>query len=245
MKINDFFYKIAFEEKGNFGIWYEYLAKFRIFKKFKHCKRVLIFGLPEKYSLGLDTLFFADNSEVYVVESRKDILNNYKILAKKFKKKIFPILTPKLSNFKSKKKFDLILSTEVIQNDPSLVHLIKNFGKYIIIFIPNKKCYAHPKFSNLNSLSLRELKEIGTREGLKMVDSGYVDCPPWPAGAELEKEEELKSKNYKTPFTIILVKKILTKVIPILYLFDCFYPSPIKELNSHMIFGVFQNEDQI
>lgn len=241
MEITNFFYNLAFAEKGNFGIWYEYLAKFRIFKKFKSCKRVLIFGLPEKYSLGLDTLFFADNLEFCVVEDRKEVLKNYEFFAKKFKKKVSTILVPKLLNFKPKKKFDLVISTEVIQNNISLISSLKKLARKIIIFVPNKKCYAHPKLSHLNSLSLKELKYFGKNEGLKIIDSGYIDCPPWPAGVELEKEKNLKNPYYKDPIFILFIKIILFKITPFLVHFDNIYPPPIKELNSHMVFGIFQN----
>ena len=237
----DFFYNAAMAEKGGFGIWYEYLAKSRIFKRFSSLKNVLIFGLPEKYSLGLDTLFFAENSKLSVLDSREKPLGDYKKFAEKFKRNIKTANVQFLGEFKSKKKYDLVISTEVIQNDFSLISTIKSLGKTIIIFVPNKKCYAHPRISGLNSMSIKELAELGKKNGLKVIDKGYIDCPPWPAGACLPKSEDL-NKELKDPLYIKIVKSILTKLVPLLVKFELFYPSPLKELNSHMIYCIFENE---
>ncbi len=232
------FYNLAMEEGGGFGIWYEYLAKLRIFKFLKNfkIKDVLVFGLPEKYSLGLDTLFFSDLN-LEVIDERKEILQKYEKFAKKYNKKV-KIKVDKLKNFKAKKKYDLVLSTEVIQNDISLIKNMKKLGKILAIFVPNKKCYAHPYISKLNSLSLNELSKIAKKENLKIIKKGYIDCPPWPAGAELEKNGKGKNES----FLIFIIKKILKKITPLLVKFDSFYPTPIKELNSHMVYIILKNE---
>jgi len=235
MDICKFFYELSMTEGGGFGIWYEYLAKYRIFKNF-HDKNILIFGLPEKYSLGLDTLYFSDFANLEILEPRKKILQDYKKFAEKFGKKI-KIINKDFKKFNNK-KYDLVISTEVIQNDPSLLKKISFFGNKIIIFVPNKKCYAHPKISKLNSLSLKELKNLGKKYSLKIKNAGYIDCPPWPAGAELSKsKKETKEKIY-----VKVVKKILINITPFLAKLDKFYPSPWKELNSHMVYCVFENE---
>jgi hypothetical protein len=239
MVTSNFFYEVSMAENGGFGIWYEYIAKSRIFNKFKNSKKVLIFGLPEKYSLGLDTLFFADNSELNVVDNRKKVLEDYKKYADKFSKKIKTIYIKNLNEATKlkKNKYDLLISTEVLQNDISLMSVMKDLAKEIIVFVPNKQGYAHPRISHLKSLSLKRLKEIGKQAGMKIVDSGYIDCPPWPAGATLPKEEKKEGLAMK------LVKKILTRITPLLSKFDSLYLSPWKEINSHMIFGIFiQNE---
>ncbi len=237
----DLFYELSMAEKGGFGIWYEYLAKSRIFNQFKNSKKVLIFGLPEKYSLGLDTLFFAKKSELFITDSRKNLLKDYQKYALQFSRKIKLIPIDDLKKTKSKKdKYDLLISTEVLQNDLSLISVMKKLGKIIIIFVPNKNCYAHPKISHLNSLSLKELKTIGERAGLKVIASGYIDCPPWPAGACLPKSEN-KVNEIKEPIFLKLIKKILMRITPLLSKIDSHYPSPWKELNSHMIYCIFKN----
>ena len=227
-------------EEGGFGIWYEYVVKYRIFKKYLNKKKVLIFGLPEKYSLGLDTLLFTNKSKVHVLDNRKKILTEYKKFANKFKKKVKIIHSKNLKSFKTKEKYDLVVSTEVIQNDASLFSSLKKLAKTIIIFVPNKRCYAHPYISKLNSMSLKELEELGGEKNLKLIESGYVDCPLWPAGACLPKSEDNEEK--KEHFYINLAKKILTEITPLLTKFDKFYPSPWKEINSHMIYCIFENE---
>lgn len=245
MVTSDFFYDLSMAESGGFGIWYEYIAKFRIFKKFRDSKKVLIFGLPEKYSLGLDTLFFADSSELHVVDNRKKTLEDYKKYADKFSKKIRIIYIDNLKDaIKLKKnKYDLLISTEVLQNETSLISVMKDLAKEIIIFVPNKQCYAHPKISHLNSLSMTELRKLGKQAGMKIIDFGYIDCPPWPAGACLPKEIEERGKKSGEGFLIKLIKRILNCITPLLSKFDNFYLSPWKELNSHMVFGIFtQNE---
>src|SRR4030043_1707437 len=141
----DFFYKVSMAEQGGFGIWYEYLAKSRIFKHFKKTKRVLIFGLPEKYSLGLDTLFFAENSELTVIDNRRENLRDYKSYADQFSRKVKTTYVPDLREIRGLKgnRSDLLISTEVLQNDTSLMSVMKDLAKIIIIFVPNKQCYAH------------------------------------------------------------------------------------------------------
>ncbi len=239
MVTSDFFYDISMAEKGGFGIWYEYLAKSRIFRRFVNSRKVLIFGLPEKYSLGLDTLFFAEKSELDIIDNRRETLNEYKRYAALFSRKIKIKYVANLHNLKKQKeKYDLLISTEVLQNDVSLMPVMKHLADIIIIFVPNKQCYAHPRISHLNSLSLEELKKIGEKEGLHLLDSGYIDCPPWPAGACLPKSEGEKKRE---PIYLKIIKKILAKFTPFLSKLDFRYPSPWKELNSHMVYCIFKN----
>ncbi len=236
----DFLYDFAMAEEGGFGIWYEYLAKYqRIFKKYLNYKKVLIFGLPSKYSLGLDTLSFAENSKLEIVDKRDKILKEYTKFAKQFSKNIKILHTISLDKFNPKKKYDLIISTEVIQDNPRLLSKMKELGKTIIVFAPNKECYAHPRISKLNSLSLKYLKKIAIEQRLKIIKLGYIDCPPWPAGGELPKSDGLTAK---LPFYITILKSILNYLTPKLAKLDKFYFTPWKELNSHMIYGIFENE---
>jgi hypothetical protein len=245
----DFFYQVSSIEKGGFGIWYEYLAKSRIFRKFQNAKSVIIFGLPKKYSLGLDTLFFADKSELTVVDDKRESLLKYSGFAKKLSKKVKTHYVKNLKTFKAKKKYDLLITTEVIQDDTSLFETIGKLADKIIVFVPNKRCYAHPGISGLNSLSLKELLNLGKNNNLRVLESGYIDCPPWPAGACLPKKNEETGKNgekgkNKESILIRVVKKILGRITPLLSKFDKFYISPWKELNSHMIFGIFAKNEK-
>ncbi len=237
---DNFFYEVAWAEKGGFGIWYEYLAKSRIFKRYSNKKNILIFGLPEKYSLGLDTLLFAKNCRLDVLSNNKKDLENYGKFAKQFKRKVKLIYSKSLNSFKPFKKYDLAISTEVIQNDVFLISSLKKIAKTILIFVPNGQGYAHPKISKLNSLSLKELKKLGIKNKLKILEGGYIDCPPWPAGACLPKSNE--EKTVKENKLITLIKRILTKSIPLLAKFDNFYFSPWKQINSHMVYCIFENE---
>jgi hypothetical protein len=240
MATYDFSYDVSMAEKGGFGIWYEYAAKSRIFKLFKKSKKVLIFGLPKKYSLGLDTLYFSDNSEVHIVEDRIDVLNEYKKYADQFKKKvkIIPIENLKKAGILKKEKYDLLISTEVLQDDISLFNVMKELSDKIIIFVPNKNCYAHPRISKLKSLSLDTLIKLGKENNLRILSSGYVDCPPWPAGACLPKSEE--GEIVEDPFYISIIKGILTKITPRLVKFDNHYPLLWRKLNSHMAFCIYK-----
>jgi hypothetical protein len=237
----DFFYEVSMAERGGFGIWYEYLAKFRIFKRFKKSKKVLIFGLPRKYSLGLDTLYFSDYSEVHIVDDQIENLKEYKKYADQFKKKvkIISVESLKKAAILKKEKYDLLISTEVLQEDISLFNIMKELSETIIVFVPNKNCYAHPLISKLKSLSLKKLKELGKENNLKIIDSGYIDCPLWPAGACLPKSEEGKI-NKKEAFYISMIKKALTKIIPKLVKIDNHYPWFWRKLNSHMAFCIYK-----
>jgi hypothetical protein len=241
METSDFFYEVSMAEKSGFGVWYEYLAKSRIFKHFKRAKKVLIFGLPRKYSLGLDTLYFSGDSNVHVVEDRIKNLKEYKKYADQFGRevKIIPVSNLKEAEKLKKEKYDLLISTEVLQEDVSLFKVMKELSEEIIIFVPNKNCYAHPIISGLKSLSLKKLKEIGKENDLKIIDSGYIDCPPWPAGACLPKSEEGQIIK-KEAFYISAIKKWLTKAIPKLVKMDNHYPGIWRKLNSHMAFCIYK-----
>ena len=240
MAIYDFFYDVSITEKSGFGVWYEYMVKYRIFRLFKDSKKVLVFGLPERYSLGLDTLSFATNSELHIVDTNMDFLKNYKKFADMFNKKVKIIHVDDLkkTEFLKKNKYDLLVSAEVLQNDTTLFKIMKEFSEDIVIFVPNKQCYAHPRISHENSLSINELKKLGGENKLILIKSGYLDCPPWPAGAMLPRQ---KGKESDESIFLKFAKKVLVKVTPFLTIFDSYHISPWKELNSHIVFGIFKN----
>ena len=189
----------------------------------------------------MDTLFFAENSELTVIDNRRENLRDYKSYADQFSRKVKTTYVPDLREIRGLKgnRSDLLISTEVLQNDTSLMSVMKDLAKIIIIFVPNKQCYAHPKISHLKSLSLEELKLLGRKAGLELVNSGYIDCPPWPAGACLPRSE---GESTKEPTYLKVVKKILTKLTPSLSKLDFRYPSLWRKLNSHMVYCIFKNE---
>ena len=50
---------LTFAEYEGIGTWYEYLVKYRLFKKLRNIKTVLLAGLPQEYGIAADMLLFA------------------------------------------------------------------------------------------------------------------------------------------------------------------------------------------
>lgn len=231
MGISKLFLNLSEIESGGLGIWYEYLSKYKIISKIKDLKSVLVCGLPEKYSIGLDTLYFlTKNKELFVIDERPDILNKYKKFAKKFTNKKFRTkIVKNLSKlpFKSN-SFDLVISTEVLQRYEDHEKITREMErvskKYVLCFVPNYYCYAHPKISKLNSLKFKDIKLR------KITKKGYIDIAPWPAGIKLQKNGKKEGMHIK------LIKFIMNLLIPLLVKFEFVYIPPIRQYLAHMIY---------
>ncbi|MEW6063432.1 MAG: methyltransferase domain-containing protein [Nanoarchaeota archaeon] len=231
MDISKLFFDLAEIESGGLGIWYEYLSKYRIISKIKGIKTVLVCGLPEKYSIGLDSLYFlTKNKNLFIIDERPNILNKYKKLAKKFTNKKFKNrLVKNFSKLPFKNNsFDLVISTEVLQrykNNKKVAEEMERVSKkYILCFVPNYYCYAHPKISKLNSLKFKDIKFKN------IVKKGYIDIAPWPAGFKLQKNTK------KEEFHIKIIKGIMKLIIPMLVKVEFIYMPPIRQYLAHMIY---------
>lgn len=239
--IRKFFLDLSFAENEGLGMWYEYLAKLRIYPS-GHKMKVLVLGLPEKYGLGVDNLLFLMKgaSSLTIVDNRPHVLANFKKIANNFLKndanlEILNVDDFTKTNFK-RNSFDLVCSSEVLQQFSNYIEVIQEMirvsKKYVIFFVSNKFCYAHPKFSGLNSYSLKEVKnELKKIRQIEIKKAGYVDIPPYPSGINVS-----HNKRIKKSFWIGLVKKILIFITPVLIIMETVYPPPLRQCFAHFIF---------
>ncbi|HTY44207.1 MAG TPA: methyltransferase domain-containing protein [Patescibacteria group bacterium] len=245
--------ELTLAEYEGIGTWYEYLVKYRIFRKLKNINSVLLAGLPEEYGLASDILLFAIHGiKVTVIDDRKEKIDEFMNLAEKFGMKE-NITVKLLKDFKKlpfkENSFDLVTNTEAIQRIPDCKNFIREMervsGKHVIIFSPNGYYYSHYLITKIKTF---RMKEFVSACSLKIAGKNYLDRPPWPAGvavssnisftqgSKAKERLELQKQGKKDSFFISTTKKIFTFFTPALALSEIFYPSPLKEFLSHMFF---------
>lgn len=245
--------KLTYAEWEGIGTWYEYLVKYKIFKKLKNIKTVLVAGLPQEYGLSTDMLLFALNSKVTIIDNRKEKLNQFLQIAKKFKldSNIKLIYCKDLTKYPFKDNtFDLVSNTEVIQRVKNPKKMIKEMErvskKHIMLFIPNAYYYSHYIITKIKTFKMKNILNVCNH---KIVKKGYLDRPPWPAGiavsasgisfSEGSKSKERKNfekKGIKEGLIISSIKKIFTILTPTLVSLEFLYPPPLRQLLSHMFY---------
>ncbi len=244
---------LTFKEWEGIGTWYEYLVKYKIFRKLKGVRTVLVAGLPQEYGLSTDMLLFAEYAKLTVVDDRKHKLNQFKKIAKSFgvASNVRTVYCKNLSKYPFKdNSFDLVSNTEAIQRVKNFEYMIKEMErvskKHIILFIPNAYYYSHYLITKIKTFKLKNVEKLCK---YKVIDKGYLDRPPWPAGIAVssskisftkgskadERKKELENK-VKDSFFIFIIKKIFIFFTPALVFIEKIYPSPLKEILSHMFY---------
>lgn len=235
------------------GTWYEYLAKYKTFEKLKDIKTVLVAGLPQEYGLSVDMLIFALNSKLTVIDNRREKLNQFLKIAKKFKldSNVKIVYTKDLTKYPFKNNsFDLVSNTEVIQRVEDTYEMIKEMErvskKNIMVFVPNAYYYSHYIITKIKTFRMKDLVRSCN---FHIIKKGYLDRPPWPAGISVSAEgisfeggskakekEEFEKQGIKESFFISLLKKIFTFLTPPLVSLEFLYPPPFRQLLSHMFY---------
>lgn len=185
------FYDLALIEGQGLGTAYEYLAKYRILKPCLENEKTLIYGLPEKYGFSLDILYLLDKSgcEIHVYEDREEKIKQYSKIIEALVKKRFIQKIPLIID-EIKERYDLVLSSEVIQKfdnrklqDYSMN--IKKFSKKAIIFFPNGNNKAHHSLTKLRTYKPESLSNFFSGK----VELGFVDMPPFPPGLRVKSNQ--------------------------------------------------------
>jgi hypothetical protein len=141
-----YLYSLALLEGEGLGTAYEYFVKLKLLEdclKKKNIKNVLIYGLPEKYGFSLDFIHFCykNNLNVSLFEKKWVKIKKFKEILSMLNKK--NIRTNNLKKIKKiDKKYDLVLSCEVLQSlkESELKEYANNIQKYsktAIVFVPN------------------------------------------------------------------------------------------------------------
>lgn len=244
---------LTFAEWEGVGTWYEYLVKYRIFKKLKNIKTVLVAGLPQEYGISADMLLFAKYAKLTVIDDRKDKLEQFKKLAKDFgfSKNVIIKQVKSLTKLPFKdNNFDLVSNTEVIQRLKNPKEIIREMErvskKHIMVFVPNAYYYSHYIITKIGTF---KMKDIIKACNYPLKAKGYLDRPPWPAGVavsatgfsftEGSKAKERKDQNQKgqkESFFVKLIKDFFLFSTPALAFSEVLYPTPLRELLSHMFF---------
>lgn len=96
------------------------------------------------------------------------------------------------------KSFDFVWNFGFVQREPQLIHRMREVScRLVAAFVPNiynvgislfhpiyhwlyKIPCTHPERGNPSLMNLRGLSWLFKREGLVILEEGYLDCPPWP-----------------------------------------------------------------
>ena len=219
--------RIAFLEGEGFGTAYEYAAKEKIVRAFvKRKKRILVYGLPEKYGFSLNLFLHAriSNAECFLFNA-----NNKKIPAQvrtEMRKMGVKIIN---SDFISKKRFDSVMCSEVIQTMSSfalksLQRIVK--GKSFLFFVPNRNNLSHKKISGLSGLDEQELRKMfGEKTSVS-----YLDIPFFAPGIKSNKK---KQKS-------IILNVFAAIGIPVFSFIERFYPQALKKRKAHLVCALYE-----
>lgn len=254
-------YAINLIEGEGVGTAYEYYSKLRKLRKFLYSigipKRILIAGLPEKYGLSMDFFWLGGclNAETVVIDDRTEVLERVgKVLSileaeKLIDKTNFSLIkADQISEFNHsgvfKKKFDLALSSEVLQRaDTAKTTYISNLmkvAKNFVVFVPNQENESHANLSGLKSVHLGELLKYCRQinSSAYLYDYGYIDMPPFPPG--LSRSPEKREKASKSRFEIFLMNSL-----QLYSLCEDIIPNFIKKKIAHIIYVMVKNNIDI
>lgn len=223
-------------ENEGIGMWYEYLAKLRIYPK--DLKKILVFGLPQIYGVGADSLVFCNpHSKLKIVDERQNKINTYSNILNKLLSdcEVEFVKTNTLIDYGiENNKYDLVINSEVLQQysdyEKVIQKMIDASDKHILFFISNADCYAHPKYSGLKSIKLKNAYDKIKKMSVKIKDYGYCDIPPWPSGINVSNKSEKSSPAME------LIKKITILLSPFLARLEKYYPMFIKKKAAHFIY---------
>jgi hypothetical protein len=176
------FYSTALEEKQGLGTAYEYFVKQKMFERvFKIIgipQSIIVAGLPEKYGFS----------------------NDFSMLARRLSAGFSIGVNPFCPGIEDDVHFDLALSCEVLQSMPAetkqkyVVRLLW-LARTIIIFAPNANNRAHKNHSHLKTVRLDELRQLIIGNKGEVVESGYIDMPPFPSGISAKGLNKSKSAS--------------------------------------------------
>ena len=197
------------QEEG-FGSVYERISLGRFLNRIKNqfkFKTVLEYGAP--YSKGYDNMVFLKNKcEVTIADPKIEKIK------KNWPSKTKPLFTNMDLKNTQDKKYDLVWNFAYINTNPEVIEKMKEKSKkYVLFFTPNiwnygtpfhivyhiisrTKC-THAERGPIEYRKISGLKKFAKKNGLKIIETGYVDMPWWPDtafGIREFKENVLKKK---------------------------------------------------
>ena len=248
----------SLEDEG-WGTAYEYLAKFYILEKiFKDNKfnKTLILGLPQKYGYSMDFVLYSiykGAKKIYILESRNWKIKNFKNIVSKIEallnlslKKYLQILeVSSLMQVDSiiKENVNITFSCEVFQKDKSLAKALfkkaSNISRYQATFVPNALNKSHKKISGLDTFYLGELTSFALNiQNIKILEKGYIDAPPVPAGITFRKESRSKKTYIDYLLSFLLNGWFFMVELKILK-----FLKYLHKKQSHIVYLITENEN--
>ena len=244
----EYLYDLAIKQREGLGTAYEYRVKLELLHRMvtkmdRQPKSVLIAGLPEKYGYGMDLVLFSQDlqAELTVLDERRDCLTHFDDLCQKLEITMdnhfqsLEILD--WDNIPTNGCHDLVVSCEVLQRlnkaqQISYIRSLSQHGRIVAFFAPNAANKAHAKISGLEAIYLQELEALFDDNDLKLLDSGYIDAPPFPPGIKINHDENTQQHtNGLLGKTAMVVLDGWTRIERML-------PNPIIKRVSHIIYAI-------
>lgn len=160
-----------------------------------------------KITKGYDNIIFFEKKTVTVSDQ------NIEEIKKRWR---FPS-KPVFSTLNFTKKYDLVWNFALVQQNPDLLLKMKDLSqKYVLVFTPNiyncgtpfhwgyhfltrTPCY-HAEQGSISLRTLSGLKRFFLKNGLKIVDCGYIDMPPIPdIGFSINELKKFLNKDFIVP----------------------------------------------
>lgn len=223
---------IAWLEGEGYGSVYEYLVKSRyldtrLSSSTHH--RACILGLPERYGLSGDLLYyFSGKARVTVVDDRKDKIAAFNALVKKLLDRAIISTMPKVRWVRRMsdaqlKRTDLIISSEVLQRldeqqQRQYIQLALRESRKAILFAPNPLNRMHSLWSGLSPIDLKALQRT-TDNTFSLT---YLDAPPFPPGLSVSRGDGS-------------LNTILLRVLRHAASLERYYPGIIRRRLSHIV----------
>ena len=196
--------------------------------------------LEVKSGFGVDSLVFKDK-RVKLVENRAEYLQECErlLVATSTAKKIELINSDFLNLPFEPNSFDLVWSSSLIDDVPNpkayILEMKRVSRKYVLLFASNDlhptHIYSKFKKASVPWIDNRTLPRIIESCGLKIIDKGNIDSPPWPSGITLP--IKVKDKIGDKPDSRELDA---SGILRMLVSFEKFIPDFIKILTGHQVF---------
>lgn len=214
-------YPLALAEGEGVGTAYEYFAKRLRLRGWlevdTRAPRVLIAGLPEKYGSSLDFFLAASEfgADLTVLDDRQEAIGKAKTaLGAAQNEGLLQAISPQFELLEqlggwsgTAGRFDAALSSETVQRltaDGRQAYLstLMQVAKQGAVFAPNGDNPDHTTQSGLSGIDLGEFEHMALQaanscEDEILIQTGYLDMPPFPPGITRSEEQRQHASSGK------------------------------------------------
>lgn len=251
-------YPLALAEGEGVGTAYEYFAKrlrLRSWLKVNTpAPRVLIAGLPEKYGSSLDFFLAASEfgADVTVLDDRQESIEKAKTaLAAAQNESLLQDINPQFELLKRRDawsetagRFDAALSSETLQRltadgQQAYLSTLMQLANQGAIFAPNGDNPDHTTQSGLSGIGLGELKHIALQaasscEDEILIQTGYLDMPPFPPGITRSEEQRQQASSGRGEAMAMWALGYYARL-------EKWFPLSWRKRNAHIVYALFKH----